>query len=293
MRDRFLTRVFISVLLAIFAYVPAVCFANDGVLSNCGQEQHLVAITNVCDSSLTNREVGQALQLVCDRSRISANWTDTEKVIVIGFLGGFVKRSDRQHPEVWFADYLRQHYSSPICVAVYSNHERRAAEKRVMRILDTNSDGTLSDSEKKQAKIIVFGHSWGASETTAFARDLGHRGIPVLLTIQIDIVPKPFQKPSIIPSNVEQAINLFQSEGLLRGREPIVAEDPAKTRILGNIRLTYGDNPIDCQNFPWFARTFNKPHHEIENDQQVWELVRNVIDVNLGQQTQARIGAPH
>jgi pimeloyl-ACP methyl ester carboxylesterase len=236
-----------------------------------------------------NRQVKEALGLVCNLSRNYGDLTDSRRVIVVGFLGGFVKDSDRQHPEVWFADYLRQHYSSPICVAVYSNHERRAAVNQIVRLLDTDSDGTLSESEKEQARIIVYGHSWGASETTAFARDLGQRGIPVLLTIQLDIVPKPRQKPSVIPSNVEKAINFFQSEGFLRGQGQIVAADPTKTRILGNVRMTYDEHPIDCGNFPWLARTFNKPHHEIENDRQVWNLIRDLIDADLGGQAQARL----
>ena len=36
-------------------------------------------------------------------------------------------------------------------------------------------------------------HSWGVSETVAFARELGQRGIPVLVTIQVDSIAKPGQ----------------------------------------------------------------------------------------------------
>ena len=103
----------------------------------------------------------------------------------------------------------------------------------------------------------------------------------MLLTVQIDIVTKPGQNSIEIPSNVEQAINFFQSTGFLRGRSRIVASDPAKTTILGNVRMTYRGYSVDCRNFSWFVRTFNKPHHEIENDSRVWEQVNSLIDTNL------------
>jgi hypothetical protein len=88
----------------------------------------------------------------------------------------------------------------------------------------------------------------------------------VLLTIQVDIIAKPGQKHATIPSNVANAINFYQPKGLLHGRSEILAADPARTKIIGNVRMTYTDYPINCNNYPWFARTFSKPHHEIEND---------------------------
>jgi len=151
----------------------------------------------------------------------------------------------------------------------------------ILRLLDTDHDGALTAAEKKQARIIAFGHSWGASEATAFARELEPLGIPVLLTVQIDIVTKPGQKPILIPPNVGAAINFFQSEGLLHGRSEVVAEDPGRTEILGNLHMTYEGQQVDCRNYPWFARTFNKPHHKIENDPRVWNQIALVIDSRL------------
>jgi hypothetical protein len=129
----------------------------------------------------------------------------------------------------------------------------------------------------------VYGHSWGASEAVAFARELERLGIPVLLTIQIDIVPKPGQRPILIPSNVEAAVNFFQAEGdgLLHGRSEVVAEDPGRTEIIGNLHMTYEGRDVDCRNYPWFARTFNRPHHEIENDARVWKQIAFIIDSRL------------
>jgi hypothetical protein len=150
-----------------------------------------------------------------------------------------------------------------------------------MELLDTNRDGILSEEEKKSARIIIYGHSWGASETVAFARTLEHHSIPVLLTVQLDTVGKWGQHPSRIPANVQSAINFYQSERFLRGGTEIVAGDSTRTEIIGNYRFTYVGKPINCSNYPWLARTFNKPHHEIENDPRVWNQVASLIDSRI------------
>jgi hypothetical protein len=278
-----------SFVLAAAALCTTHCLASDAARSSCGEDIpqlfQSLSTQSVCEDASANPQVKEALRLVCMRGRVDGS--SGQRAIVIGFLGGFVKHGDRRHPEVWFADYLRDRYSFPIYAEVFSNHERNAALRQVIRLLDTDCNGTLTDSEKKQARIIVFGHSWGASETTVFARELGRLGIPVLLTIQIDIVAKPRQRPSLIPSNVEQAVNFFQSTGgLLHGQSPIVAADPDQTKILGDILMTYANHPIDCGNFPWFARTFNKSHHEIENDARVWDQVKLIIDSGLNRESQ-------
>jgi pimeloyl-ACP methyl ester carboxylesterase len=219
-------------------------------------------------------------QQVCLRTCEAADST-IPKIIVIGFVGGFAKRDDAKHPEVQFATYLRLVYSSQIHAEVFSNHEGHKALRQVLRLLDADRDGKLTPIEKEQAKIIIYGHSWGASETVAFARDLGQQGIPVRLTIQLDSIAKPGQEDSTIPANVANAVNFYQPRGLLRGRSEISAADPTRTRIIGNFRMTYQNHSINCDNYPWLARTFNKPHHEIENDPRVWNQAASLIDSEL------------
>ena len=45
--------------------------------------------------------------------------------------------------------------------------------------------------------------------------------------------------------------------------------------------MTYMSRPIKCDNYPWLARTFNKPHHEIENDPIVWSRIASLIDTEI------------
>jgi hypothetical protein len=201
-------------------------------------------------------------------------------VVIIGFVGGFVSRNDTKHPEVQFATYLRDRYPT-IHAEVYGNHHGRAALKQVIGFLDIDHDGVLSSSEKKRATVILYGHSWGATETVAFARELDKLGVPVVLTVQIDTIAKPGHKALAISPNVASAINFYQTEGPLHGQREIVAFDPARTQIIGNIRMTYENRPINCDNYSWYSRTLNKPHHEIENDFRVWDEIASLIESDL------------
>lgn len=234
-----------------------------------------------CGESWASLPMKQALLLVCQRNYETKDNGSMRKAIVIGFVGGFVKSDDIRHPEVNFAALLRGKNPFVVHAEVFSNHDGKNARRRVLQLLDTDGDGTLTSAEKEQATIIIYGHSWGASQTVTLARELGKLGIPVLLTIQLDSVRKPGQDDSTIPENVENAVNFYQPRGLIHGRSVIRAADPTRTSILGNVRMTYARGQINCDNYPWLPRVFNRPHHEIENDPRVWDQVASIIDSRL------------
>jgi hypothetical protein len=260
-----------------------------GIESPTSAAQTLPAIANdtphvlnlaksVCVKNSANDAIA-ALRLACERGAADQRLTEiaSAETIVIGFVGGFVKADDMRHPEVLFASYLRERYPNGVSVKVFSNHEEKAALSYIMGHLDKDHDGFISSEERRQARIIIYGHSWGASQTAVLAQGLQQLGIPVLLTIQLDIISKFHQKPTLIPSNVAKAINLYQPRGPLHGRSHIEAADSAQTTILGNIRMEYGYKAVNCNNYNWFVRTFNRPHHEIENDPHVWDQVAGLI----------------
>jgi hypothetical protein len=207
--------------------------------------------------------------------------TATSPVIVIGFVGGFISRDNAVHGGVQLAARLRKDYPSRVFVQVYENHQAEKAHQEILRLLDTDHDGELSAEEKQKARIIIYGHSWGASETVNLARALQSDGIPVLLTIQVDSVAKPGQDDSLIPTNVAQAVNFYQSNGFLHGRSQIRAADPSHTQIVENVRFDYAANPVRCEGYPWFARAFEKPHIEIECDPKVLNRVESLIRSKL------------
>jgi hypothetical protein len=199
------------------------------------------------------------------------------KLIVIGFMGGNVNASNTVHREALLIESLQQSYPHAVHAAIFANRHGAAALKSILDLLDKNGDGHLSDDEKNNARIVIFGHSWGASETVSLSRRLNQLGIPVLLTVQVDSVQKKSENDERIPPNVHEAVNFYQSEGLLRGRSRIVATDPEKTRVLGNYQSSYRENPISCAGYPWYARAFMKRHIQIENDPAIWSKVEALI----------------
>jgi hypothetical protein len=211
----------------------------------------------------------------------SASVSSIPPVIVIGFVGGYVRHDDRVHTEVQLVERLREEYASALYVQTFENHRGNDAHQAVLRLLDTNGDGKLTSEEKQNAHIIIFGHSWGASETVELARLLEKDGIPVLLTIQVDSVSKRGEDDAVIPANVAQAINFYQLDGLLHGQPQIRAANPAHTRILGNFRSDYKAKPLSCGQYPWWDRLFMKPHIQIECDPAVWNQVESLIRTNL------------
>jgi len=215
------------------------------------------------------------------RTRATGSESRLPRAIVIGFVGGFIRHDNRIHGGVQIADRLRKDYPSGVYIEVFENHRGEQAHQLILRLLDTDHDGSLSAEEKKNAHIIIYGHSWGGSETVALARALERDGIPVLLTIQVDSVPKGGANDGEIPANVKQAANFYQSNGLLHGLREIHGADPSRTQIIGNFQFDYHAHPVRCDGYPWFARLFERPHIEIECDPNVQVRVETLIRSKL------------
>jgi hypothetical protein len=205
--------------------------------------------------------------------------------IVIGFVGGFVDHNNPHHGPVQLAQRIRQTVPQGTYVQVFENRRRKAAYRTVVTLLDSNRDGVLTPDEKNRARVILFGHSWGASAAVLLARDLHRQGIPVLLTVQVDSVAKLWQNDSVIPDNVAEAVNFYQTDGIVHGRRQIVAADPAKTEILGNYRVDYRRDPIECPDAPWLGRVFIPGHLQSECDLRIWSKIENLVKQRLSPQT--------
>lgn len=181
------------------------------------------------------------------------------------------------HGEVILAEHLRAEYPDGVYVETFENRRREKALHAILTQLGADRSGLLSDNEKRQARIILYGHSWGGSAMVQLARELDKRGIPVRLTVQVDSVRRFGADDSMIPPNVARAVNFYQPNGMIHGRKEIRAADPAKTQILGNFRFDYKEHPIHCVEYPWYDRAFAKTHTEIECDPAVWSRVEELI----------------
>jgi hypothetical protein len=201
--------------------------------------------------------------------------------IVIGFVGGFVRHDNLRHNPVLLAQRLRGADSPDTYVQVFENRHRKSAYQIILRLLDKNHDGVLSAEEKSRARIIIYGHSWGASAAVLLAGDLRRAGIPVLLTVQVDSVAKPWQNDAVIPDNVAEAVNFYQPHGVIHGRAQITAADPVKTQILGNHLFDYKTDPVECPAPSWFDRHVTPSHAQSECDPRLWSQVEDLVRQRL------------
>ncbi len=201
--------------------------------------------------------------------------------IVLGFLGGWIKHDDPVHSEVQLAARIRKAYPTGVYVETFESSRGEDARKTILGLLDTNHDGELSRVEKQDARIILYGHSWGGSAAIALARELEQDSIQVLLTIQVDSIARRHHNDAVIPANVARAANFYQPNGLLHGQPNIRAADPKRTTILGNFRSEYKASAYRCNEYPWYDRVFVKAHTQIECDPKVWEQAESLIRADL------------
>lgn len=204
-------------------------------------------------------------------------------VIVVGFVGGFVHNDDDRHPEVQIIQRISEPDRPKFHAVAVENRRRVKARKEILRWLDTNGDGHLSAQEKQNARIVLLGHSWGGSAVIKLARDLDRRGIPVLLTIQVDSVNKGWGggDDCVIPGNVVQAVNFYQTRGLVHGCRSIRARDPLRTEVVGDYRFEYSKQPGPCRLYSWFNRHFFKMHNAMGCDPVVWAQVEDEVRTRL------------
>ncbi len=197
--------------------------------------------------------------------------------LVVGFLGGYERWDDEHRSVRRLVIKLRSRRG--IFAESISNHHQRVALKLIRRALDTNGDGNLDDTERAQARLILFGQSWGGGATVDVARELNKLGVPVLLTVQVDSVGV---RDKVVPPNVHAAVNFYQHDPLtIEGQSEIRAADSSRTAILGNFEETYVNHPIDpsnAKNSSWARSTLGGGHAKMELDPAVWTSVEQYIN---------------
>jgi hypothetical protein len=245
------------------------------------QWQNVLKSLAELQSSTPGTITASGLEQDSETAPVTAMPIATPNAIVIGFVGGLIKHDNLVHSEVQLAARLRKDYPPSVNVETFESYNGEKALKRVLELVDANHDGTLADAEKQNARIIIYGHSWGGSEAITLARALNQDGIPVALTIQVDSVTKWREDDRLIPTNVAQAANFYQLNGLLHGRPQIRAVDPARTNIIGNFRFDYKSSPYNCGAYPWWDRLFVKAHTQIECDPRVWAQAETLIRSDL------------
>lgn len=208
-------------------------------------------------------------------STLHAAAQEVRAPIIVSIAGGFVRSDDARHGEVLLAQRLRAEYGDRAHVEVFENRDWKKAHEAILDWVGSR------DTSGENVPIILFGHSWGASAVITLARRLEADGIPVLLTIQVDSISKHGANDAVVPANVSEAINFYQPSGVLHGRRQIAAADASRTRILGNLRFKYEEEPTQCRSFPWLNRVLTPGHISIDCDPKVWSQIEELIRSHL------------
>jgi hypothetical protein len=206
---------------------------------------------------------------------ITATPLAPNEYLVIGFLGGREPWDNEKRGVRKLALKLRSMELAGVHVETAENQKRALALQLVRKALDRNRDGQLDAAERRSVQLILYGQSFGGAAVVKLARELERQEIPVLLTVQVDSVGRG---DAVIPPNVACAANLYQDEGLfIRGEEPIRAEDPARTTILGNFDYDYKEKDIDLSQVSWMKKVARTAHTKMDFDPEVWARVEGMI----------------
>jgi hypothetical protein len=204
---------------------------------------------------------------------------EENKVLILGFLGGREPWNNPHRNVRKLALKLRAQYAGAVRVETVENKKRHLARELIHRAFDRSHDGQLDAQERAGVRLIIYGQSFGGAAVVKLARELERMGIPVLLTVQVDSVGRD---DGIIPANVARAANLFQRNGrFIRGEPKIHAQDPSRTKIIGNFEFDYRNKKIDLSEVSWTKKIIRVAHTKMEFDPAVWALVEELIDKEI------------
>ena len=187
--------------------------------------------------------------------------------LVLGIVGGWERWDAEQRIIRRIALQVRERQLPGVWVETVENHKMELAEELVRKAFP----------DPAAADLLMFGQSLGGAAAVRFARRLQELGYPVRRLVIIDSIGRGGR---MVPANVAAAVNLYQRDSFwpVRGRKRIIAEDPARTRILGNHRFRYHGRKITMPDETWLRRTFLRGHLRMEYDPEVWSFVeRNLL----------------
>jgi len=199
----------------------------------------------------------------------------TDECLVLGFLGGLEPWNSADQGVRKLALELRARNLPGVHVETLENNRRGLALQLIRNAFDRNRDGVLDAGERHATRVILYGMSFGGAAVVKLAHQLNAIDVPILLTVQVDSVGRG---DAVIPANVTAAANLYQTEGaIIRGERTIRAEDPSKTRIIGNFLFSYRDRTVDLSEIPWYKIILRRAHAKMNADPDVWKKVGELI----------------
>lgn len=192
--------------------------------------------------------------------------------IAIGFLGALERWNDPNRSVRKLTLHLREQGWQ---AESFSHRNLASAKKAILQALDRNHNRRIDPDEAASARIVIFGQSMGGAATVKLANYLKSKGVPVLLTVQVDSFGA---RDGRIPANVHAAANFYQKHWFtIRGEDKIEAADPQRTKILGNFEYEYPLWNVHTWPESWPRRIFGGAHARMEADPVLWSRVETLI----------------
>ena len=199
------------------------------------------------------------------------------ETLVLGIVGGWERWDNPARSIRRTAIAIKRRELAGVWVETVENHKLGLAERLIREAFDFNRDGQLSEVEAKQARVALFGQSLGGCAALRLARTLNEWGVAVRLAAVVDAYGKDSY---LVPPNVREAANWFQRDHFfIKGAPELRAEDPSRTRILFNRRLSYKGRghefQIDEQSR--LQTLFMGAHLVMEFDMALWNEVEQMV----------------
>ncbi|HAX43992.1 MAG TPA: hypothetical protein PLF84_16305 [Bryobacteraceae bacterium] len=195
------------------------------------------------------------------------------ETLVLGIVGGWERWDNPARCIRRNAIVLKRKKLPGVHVETVENHKLELAHELIKKAFDFDRNGALSPEEAARANIILFGQSLGGRAVLYLARTLNEWGVPVRLAFVIDGYGRD---DYTVPPNVATAANIFQRDHwFIKGARQLHPEDPSRTQILLNRRITYKGraHTIDTSDDLAKHRLFMGAHSLIEHDPEVWDEV--------------------
>jgi hypothetical protein len=197
------------------------------------------------------------------------------ETLILGIVGGWERWDAPQRAIRRTALELRELALPGVWVETVENHKLYLAQQLVRQAFDFDKSGELDGGEKAAARVVIYGQSLGGRATLQFCRWLDELGIQVRLAIIVDAYGRD---PYTVPPNVALAANLYQRDlGFIKGAPKIFAQDPQRSRILGNWRYRYSRHKVEMPGEPWIRRWFMGSHLKMEYDHEPWQRIRELL----------------
>lgn len=199
------------------------------------------------------------------------------ETLVLGIVGGWERWDNPARAIRRTAIAIKRRELKGVWIETVENHKLQLAERLVREAFDFNRDGKLGADEAKQARVVLFGQSLGGRAVLRLARTLNDWGVPVRFAAIVDAYGKDSY---IVPPNVREAANWYQRDQLLVKGAPLIrAEDPSRTRVLFNRRLSYKgrEREFEIDEQSRLQTLFLGAHLVMEFDMPLWREVEQMI----------------